>query len=162
MLVGQAEYKAGFDVVDPSGHVIAERFESEGGISKPIYYDVALGSDSRLFVAAQTANVGTGFLNAYDANGGQVAGWPRPLAYWTNLTAGPLGVWSFMNTPPGRPTATIVTAFDFNGELRPGFPMVADLLGRSRSEFSTGSDGTLFAVSYSPTVKSFALVAIEP
>ena len=162
MLVGQAELKAGFDVVDASGRVVAERRESEGGISKPIYYDVALASDSRLFVAAQTANVGTGFLNAYDASGGQLAGWPRPLSYWTNLTAGRSEVWSFTNTPAGRPTATIVTAFDFNGRLRPGFPMVADLLRKSRSGFSTGSDGTLFAVSYNPTVKSLALVAIEP
>jgi len=151
MLLGGDSGRAHLVSVDSKGKTISEHFELESALSSPNYKDAILTKDGRLFVSATDQSVpDVDVINAYSADGSQMAGWPQLIGGWGDLAVGADGsvwvAWTLFHASGGPDDTSAVARFDKNGKLQPGYPMAADKLSTLGLYYglAVASDGTAF------------------
>ncbi len=91
------------------------------------YYETAVtDSDSRLYVTARSQTDQLSYVNAFDADGKVLPGWPKEVPSRPTLAlAGGGEVWVLSDS--SAPDAPSITLIDASGKIVSGYPVSADL-----------------------------------
>ncbi|HEX7490316.1 MAG TPA: hypothetical protein VF337_01265 [Candidatus Limnocylindrales bacterium] len=151
MLLGGDSGRAKLVSVDSKGKTISEHLELGSALTYASYKDAVLTGDGRLFVAIEGGSVN--LVNAYSADGSQMAGWPQLIGGWGDLAVGADGSvwvsWTLYGASGDQADTSVVARFDKNGKLQPGYPMASDMLSTLGLYYglAVASDGTAFGTS---------------
>jgi hypothetical protein len=163
MLLGGDGGKAQLVIVDSTGKALGDHVELGSILNSPNYKDAVLTSDGSLFLSATDQNVANvDVVNAYTADGSQMAGWPQSVGGWGDLAVAPQGsvwvAWTVYGPGGADDETSVVALFDKNGKLQPGYPMASDYLPHYGTYgLQVASDGTAYATA--ATVSGSRIVA---
>jgi hypothetical protein len=163
MLIGGNSGTARLVVVDGTGRALSDAAESPNG--RPTYKDAVLTADGTLVVATGDGpQPYPNLVDAYTPTGSRMAGWPQLVGGWGDLAVSRDGfvwvAWTVYGQGGATDQSSVVTLFDKNGKLQPGYPMASDYMSSYDGDgLFVGSDGTAYAST--GTASGAAIVAIS-